>query len=66
MPYSRIDRQVNYSRFDVAGAISSDQGLKKLIYFPIVASIPPTELAHATKDNVSKVVSFLVLLLKSL
>ncbi|KJV62334.1 alpha-2-macroglobulin family protein [Rickettsia amblyommatis] len=32
MPYSRIDRQVNYSRFDVAGAVSSDQGLKAYLF----------------------------------
>ncbi|ABV75136.1 Large extracellular alpha-helical protein [Rickettsia akari str. Hartford] len=32
MPYSRVDRQVNYSRFDVAGAVSSDQGLKAYLF----------------------------------
>lgn len=32
MPYSRIDRQVNYSRFDVAGAVSSDQWLKAYLF----------------------------------
>src|SRR5207237_4120596 len=32
MPYSRVDRQVNYSRFNVSGAVSSDQGLKAYLF----------------------------------
>lgn len=32
MPYGRVDRQVNYSRFDVSGVVSSDQGLKAYLF----------------------------------
>ncbi len=32
MPYGRVDRQVNYSRFNVSGVVSSDQGLKAYMF----------------------------------
>jgi len=32
MPYGRVDRQINYSRFDVSGAVSSNQGLKAYLF----------------------------------
>nr|WP_253307492.1 palindromic element RPE1 domain-containing protein [Rickettsia endosymbiont of Ceutorhynchus assimilis] len=32
MPYGRIDREVNYSRFDVSGAQSSPEGLKAYLF----------------------------------
>lgn len=32
MPYGRVDRQVNYSRFNVSGVVSSDQGLKAYLF----------------------------------
>lgn len=32
MPYGRVDREVNYSRFDVSGAQSSPEGLKAYLF----------------------------------
>ncbi|HJD55709.1 MAG TPA: alpha-2-macroglobulin family protein [Rickettsia endosymbiont of Pyrocoelia pectoralis] len=32
MPYNRVDRQVNYSRFEISGSNSSDEGLKAYLF----------------------------------
>ena len=32
MPYGRVDRQVNYSRFDTSGIVSSSEGLKAYLF----------------------------------
>ncbi|AFE53554.1 alpha-2-macroglobulin family protein [Rickettsia prowazekii] len=32
MPYNRVDQQVNYSRFDISGTVSSNEGLKAYLF----------------------------------